>query len=143
MSAAKKLALLIGLVYAAIAVAGLIGAEASLAGRHPANVFAGFGVSWLLNIIHAGIALAGLAAAFARPAAAARVYGVLLGIVFLGLTAYGMPAAIAGNGGEGLNIGWTNVVLYAVTAAAGVFLAYGKPIRRQAGVPTGRESASP
>lgn len=143
MNKGRALALAVGLVYTALAVAGLIALQGAPADtRNPEDMFIGFGVSPLLTIFHAGFGLAGIAAAVAPPNAAARVYGVALAVGFLGLTAYGLPAAISGDRSEVLNIGWFNVALYVITMLVGLFLAYGKPIRRESPVEMDEEHST-
>lgn len=137
MTKGRTLALVIGLVYTALAVAGLIALQgAPPDARSPEDMFAGLGVSVLSTIFHAGLGLAGLAAVLARQKSAVRVYGVAVAIAALGLTAYGLPAAFEGHRSEVLNVGWFNVAIYAMTVLIGLFLAYGKPIRREAPIHT-------
>lgn len=140
MTKGRTLALVIGLVYTALAVAGLIAVQTAPSGRSPSDMFAGFGVSPLLTIFHAAAGLAGLLAVIVGRPVVVRIYGVALAVGFIGLTAYALPAAIAGDPGDVLNIGWFNVGLYAVTTLVGLFLAYGKPIRREAPVSMDAES---
>lgn len=98
MSTGRWLTLLIGLGYSAIAAAAVFAAPAPLADASPSNVFAGFGVDWLLTTVHAALGLGGLAAAAARSEAVRR---------------------------------WGNVVLYALTVALGLLIAFGVSRKRR------------
>lgn len=131
MSTGRWLTLLIGLGYSAIAAAAVFAAPAPLADASPSNVFAGFGVDWLLTTVHAALGLGGLAAAAARSEAVRRVYGLALTAVGIGLVAFGVPAA-ANQGPDALfNLRWGNVVVYALTVALGLLIAFGVSRKRR------------
>lgn len=135
----RWVALVIAVVYAALLVIGLTAARGSLAGPNPDNVFAGLGFGAILHLLYGGVAVLGLLAV-TKPAGA-HAYCWFVFFVFSGLTAYGLLAALS-DSGDRLNIEWTNVALYAITAlgalAAGlVSLSSGR--RETGGRPRGRQ----
>ncbi|MDV6014663.1 DUF4383 domain-containing protein [Haloechinothrix sp. LS1_15] len=121
----RQLALwLICLVYLALLLAGLFAADGTLGGWNPDATVGVFTASAGLNFLYGGVVAFGIAAAVAPPVDA-QFYGWVLFIIFTGLTAYGAASVITQNEGDILNIGWANVVLYALTALAGFLLGAG------------------
>lgn len=110
---AQGIALIIGLTYGLLLAVGLTAAQGSLAGPNPENVFGGLGFSAVLHVYYGAIAVLGLLAA--TKAAGSQAYCWFVFFAFSGLTAYGLLAA-ASDAGDRLNIEWTNVALYIVTA---------------------------
>src|SRR5690606_42107060 len=58
-------------------------------------------------------------------------------VVALGLFAYGIPAAVDPNPDVAFNIGWGNVVIYALTIPAGLYVAFNQTARDARPVSTG------
>lgn len=113
---------MVGAVYTAITVVSAIGigvTEVSRLGH--LHLGADFGVSWFLLVAHAGTAVWGLLAPARR--SATKIFGTVVFVAYLGLTAYSVPAVIAEV--EYLNVGWGNTVVYVLTAAAGLAIAIG------------------
>lgn len=122
---------MVGAVYLVAGISAMAFAPAPLADAHPGNVFLGFGADWLLTIVHTVVGLGGMLVAIAAPQVVQRVYGGALVIVFVGLVAFGIPVA-ANQGPDALfNVRWGNVVIYALTIVAGLYLAFGGPVRRR------------
>lgn len=119
----KVLALVIGLAYTVLTVPGVLAAlgEPDPLGRR--ELVTGVGVSWLLIVVHGGTALWGLLASIRR--SATKVYGVAIFMAYVGLSAYSVPAVLISSQVELLNVGWGNVLLYVVTAGAGLAISIG------------------
>lgn len=88
----KLLAPVIGVVYAVIVVVSAIGMPDTNSLGHQ-ELIGGFGVSWILLVVHAGTAAWGLLASIRR--SATKLFGVTIFVAYLGLTAYSVPAAFA------------------------------------------------
>lgn len=116
----QLLALLIGAAYTVFTVAGLVGAP-DAGGLGHQDLPLGFGLSWVLLVVHAGTALWGLVAAARR--SATKTFGVAMFMAYIGLSAYSVPAVIAEV--DFLNVGWGNTVVYLLTAAAGLAISIG------------------
>ncbi|MBN6041911.1 DUF4383 domain-containing protein [Amycolatopsis sp. 195334CR] len=112
-------ALAIGLIYLLLGVLGFTVAE------HPGQIGPGaentvwiFSVSSVQNVLHVAVGLLGLAAA--TRAAGARIYGIGLFVVFIGMTAFGVLASSADTPGNVLNLNWAANWLHGLTALAGL-----------------------
>ncbi|WP_235998740.1 DUF4383 domain-containing protein [Qaidamihabitans albus] len=123
-----RLALLIGVVYLVLGIAGFIVGNGGQIGPDPQRTVWVFSISVLLNIVHTGVGLLGLAAS--RKPAATRIYGWLMFFVFTGLSAYGLVAAATDLPGNIVNVNAPAILLYGSTAIAGLFLAL-FPARRE------------
>ncbi len=118
----KVVALAIGVLYTVITVVSAIGIGVTDVNRlGHLHLLADFGVSWFLLAAHGGTAVWGLLAPVRR--SATKLFGTVVFVAYLGLTAYSVPAVIAE--AEYLNVGWGNVVVYVLTAATGLAIAIG------------------
>lgn len=117
-SSTRVVILVLGLAYLVLAVAGT-----AKVGWHefgwsePDRVFGVFGVSTLANILHGVLGLIATLSALGG-AASAFAFEPVLGVVFTAMTAFGVVAMVADDGGDPLNLTWWNVVLYLVSAVA-------------------------
>ncbi|MPY81502.1 MAG: DUF4383 domain-containing protein, partial [Actinophytocola sp.] len=117
---AKLFALLIGVAYAVIIVVSAVGMPDTNNLGHQ-DLIGGFGMSWILFVVHAGTAAWGLLASMRR--SATKLFGVTIFVAYLGLTAYSVPAAFAQ--AYYLNVEWGNAIMYALTSAAALPIAIG------------------
>ncbi|PRX48611.1 uncharacterized protein DUF4383 [Prauserella shujinwangii] len=118
----RGLALLIGVGYLALGVAGFVVTGGGGVGSEPSRTAWLFGVSAPLNIVHTAVGLLGVGAS--RTGSTARLYGWLTFFGFSGLTAYGLVAALTDLPGNLVNVNAPDVWLYACTAVAGLALAF-------------------
>lgn len=119
MNVARVLALVVGLVYLLLGVLGFTVAEnPGQVGPAEVNTVWIFSVSAVQNVVHIVVGLMGLAAA-AKPAGA-RIYGLVLFVVFTGMTVFGVLASSADTPGDVLNVNAAGNWLHALTALAGL-----------------------
>ncbi|WP_028847226.1 DUF4383 domain-containing protein [Thermocrispum agreste] len=124
MNRARTITAVLAAFYLLVAIAAVVLAPRSLAHAYTENMVAGFGVDAILTIVHAVIGVAALIVTLKAFPVVRRVFGMAVGVACLGLFAYGIPAAIDPNPDAGFNIGWGNVVVYALTMVAGFYVAF-------------------
>ena len=115
-SPGQWLALLVGLVFAAVGVAGFVVTGFDRFASHEGERLLGFEVNPLHNIVHLGLGLGGLWA-WSRPARASA-YGVVLAVVYLGAFVYGLVAL--GKDWDVLALNAADNVLHLGTGLAGI-----------------------
>ncbi|WP_158890445.1 DUF4383 domain-containing protein [Amycolatopsis anabasis] len=131
---ARGLALLLGLIYLALGVAGFFFAEGEQVTtnpgdvqhpvRNPENMLWIFAVSPLLNVVHTAVGVLGLVASL--HGSGTRIYGWVLFAGFAGLTAYGILAAATGTSADPVNLNWADVWLHGLTALAGLCMGFAR-----------------
>ncbi|SDD76315.1 DUF4383 domain-containing protein [Actinokineospora iranica] len=111
---AQGLCGLLGVVYLVVGVLGLLQTGAGEFDGHVHGTVGGLGGTTLLNLVHTilGALLLLLAASRASGARVGGLFGVL---AFLGLTAYGVVAALRGGEDEPLGVDWPATVLHGVS----------------------------
>jgi len=137
MTRARSITAVLAAFYLLVALAALVLAPRSLARAYGENMVAGFGVDAILTVVHAAIGVAALLVTLLAVPVARRVFGMAVAVVALGLFAYGIPAAVDPNPDVALNIGWGNVVIYALTIPAGLYVAFNQTARDARPVSTG------
>ena len=126
----RAMALVVGVVYLALGVAGFVAADGLLIARNTTNVVGVFSVGFLLNLGHLAVGVLGVVAA--RSVTGARLYGWGMTVVCAALLAYGIPAAATSGEGDLSNINWADDWLYGVTGLVGLTMAL---VPGRAGVP--------
>lgn len=124
---ARLIVLVVGVVYLALAVAGLVlvgwgGIRESESAR-----FLGLlGVSRLLDIAHTVLGVVAVLAAVRR---ASSAFAAVATIVFTAMAAFGVVANVVGDAGDPLHMTWWNVGLYLLS---GLTCAYVYSLRLRA-----------
>lgn len=120
-------ALLIGLWYLALGIAGFV-THGTTIGPDDSRTVWGFANSALLNFWHTLIGLLGVFGAYRE--GTTRVFGVLTFVGFAGLTAYSILATVLTDQADLANVAASNTWLYGFTALAGLLLAF-LPVRQE------------
>jgi Domain of unknown function (DUF4383) len=116
---ARTIVLALGVVYLALAVAGIVVVGwGSIREAESARLLGVFGVSRLLDVAHAAVGVLAVVAAVRR---APNVFAAPATIAFTAMAAYGVIAELVGDVGDPLHMTWWNVGLYMVTALTCVF----------------------
>ena len=117
-SPGQWLALLVGLVFTAVGIAGFVVTGFDRFASHEGERLLGFEVNPLHNVVHLILGLGGLWT-WARPARA-LAYGVVLAVVYLGAFLYGLVAV--GEEWDVLSLNSADNLLHLGTGLAGVVI---------------------
>ena len=119
--ASQWLALLVGLAYAGAGVAGFVMTGfAGFADHDAGQSLLGFGVTPLHNLVHLAVGLGGLASW--RDLRRTFAFGATLAVFYGAVALYGVVAV--GEDWDPLAINWADNGLHAVSALAGVAIAF-------------------
>ncbi|MFC4855339.1 DUF4383 domain-containing protein [Actinophytocola glycyrrhizae] len=111
---ARLVVLVLGVVYLALAVAGIVVVGwGEIRESDPAQLFGVLGVSRLLDIAHAVLAAGALLAAVRG---APTAFAAVATVAFTAMAAFGLVAEVVGDAGDPLHMTWWNVGLYLLSA---------------------------